>query len=103
MRLLNRSQNFAIEPIRPPIEDLIIDLKLIAQKVSYGLDFEEKPEKIRSFESEAHDSLVGLRRNTKKSKHLDSLKSIREKEVVIMKADIGNKVVVMLKADYDEW
>ena len=98
---LNRGLNFAITPKSPPVEEIIIDLQVVSKALKRNLDYEEAPVMRMRFEKEAMETLEPIakkRGNTTFTKIIDD---INKKKVQIVKADKGNKVVVLNTGDYE--
>lgn len=99
--LLNMGLNFAIKPKTTPLEQIIAEVETTID----SLETEEQ-NAIRRNVSKAIDSLSTYVKpsNNHSKKHQESLKSLRNKmknnNIIILKSDKGNKVVVMDRSDY---
>ena len=94
--LLNQGLNYAIAS-RPNLEQVIID-------VETGINKNNLPSQ---HANEARSLTAGIIKqsflnNKKEKRETEIVKELREKPVFYIKADKGNKIVIMDKDDYDE-
>ena len=103
MECLNNGLNFAIPPEKLPLDEAIIDLQIIARAISrhQHLDAEETPVMINTFEGEAAAALAEIPMRRRPNPMNNVLKGLREKPVEILKADKGDKVVILGKDQYE--
>lgn len=95
--MLNKGLKFAQKLPLAPLEEIIVDVESNIQFRSFS-----DKEKIRS---DVKKRLMRLRKNNMSSSNSNydsTIRSIKAKDVIVVKADKGNNVVLMDKSDYEE-
>lgn len=94
LNLLNKGLNYSIAPTRTPVCDVIVDIESILKSKSHATKNE-----IRSKTKQCLDKHTD--HLNKKSNEAAAIQQLNEQDIYVMKADKGNKVVVMDKAEYE--
>ena len=102
LAILNKGLGFAMVPSALPVDETIVDLQQIAKSIARTEDFEEGPLLMAQFEKEATEALLPVCKKRLMSSGADVVALMNQKNVQIVKADKGNRVVVLGKTDYDE-
>lgn len=102
LNLLNKGLNYSIAPTRTPVNDVIVDIETILKFRSFIAknEIRKKAEDvIKEEEEQPHNTEKQKQKQYEREAKV--LKQLKEKDVYIMKADKGNKIVVMDKSEYD--
>lgn len=98
MMLLNKGLNFSIRPDHQAMVDVIVDIETVL-KFKPAVVQNEIRSATRDILNELNSS--NIRRHNNDSNFNKAIESLRSKDCVYVKADKGNKVVIMDKSDYD--
>lgn len=93
--LLNKGLKFAIPPISPPIEDLVVS---IHSAIRYWPESELN--NVTHESSKILKDIKYLKCSKKDRKFYHTIKNLRDNDIIISKADKGNNIVIMDKSDY---
>lgn len=93
MDFLNLGLNYALKENKIPVEDIIIDIESSIQFQQFDVK--------QTIRKQVKEELNNLPRNLTHVKEIKILESIKSKNCVFMKADKGNKIVIMDKLDYE--
>lgn len=96
LRLLNEGLKYSPNPNTIPLTDTILSIETV-------LKFKMNPVKddIRRKVNNVWDSMNGKTRNVK-SNEFEIIDNLKKRDCVYVKADKGNKIVVMGKPDYEK-
>lgn len=96
LRLLNKGLNFAIRMPKPPTEEIAAD-------VEAAIKFNPLAEQafVRAQTAEAIQ-VTSNPTNARSRTHFKQVKELNKKPVYFLKADKGNKIVIMDRDDYDK-
>lgn len=95
MNLLNKRPKFAIRPKKTPIDDVIVDIETTLKFKQHSIKYE-----IREETKKCIKQANKYQQNTIDYEPI--IKRLNERDCFVMKADKGNKVVVMDKKDYKQ-
>lgn len=95
LALLNKGLNFSITPKKPQLVDAVVDIESIIKFKPFVVQNE-----IRKKTSEVIRESIPV--NNAMSSNQKLLNDIRQKDCYYMKADKGNKLVILDKQDYDD-
>lgn len=95
IKLLNKGLNFTPKPNKLPLLDAIVDIETILKFKTYSVQ-----EDIRKEVKQCIDNITGVK-NTRKNNNFQIIKSLKSKKCVYLKADKGNKLVILNKDDYE--
>lgn len=93
-QLLNKGLNFALLDQKFPKKEIIVDTET-------ALRFTDK-EKSNEIRSSIKKCLLQSPNNKNPTKLHDTIASLNEKDLFVMKSDKGNSVVIVNRSDYDE-
>lgn len=97
LALLNKGLNYTPKPERAPLVETVTDVETI---LKYKLPSVQQS--VRNTVKEAIENVKNKKRTMGKNDEIDTLKSLKEKDCVYVKADKGNKIVILSTADYEQ-
>lgn len=94
LNLLNKGLKYTPKPNNIPLTDAVVDVESIIQYKTYSVQ--------NDIRASTQAIIESIRPNTTKNEEFDTVKNLNQKNCAFLKADKGNKLVVLDNEEYDE-
>lgn len=99
LNLLNKGLKFTPKPVKLKTIETIVDIESM---LKFKLPSIQNDIRKTSFDVIQRSKRKCKKSNESAKKQLETIKKLKEKDVVYVKADKGNQVVILDKSDYEE-